>query len=272
MPRKRRSCFRHEHEQEHRRDDERAGERELVHVGPRHAPGGEAAQHGGGEVQHPREHRHRDADAQRGRTPVGDGCRRRRRCRAQRHRRAPRRRADRRAPTATFASDATPAASAAAVTAAAERRARSIANAMNAIAYTAIAEYTLRMRDLVERHLHRSTLRRCSRGPRRIRAAGRAPGVLVGERRHGVFEAGVLAAGETGVLEPTLPSGRVTAFTHMRRRGTNSDTSSPPRMSDREHEHPALRRVVVDVEAREARHALRVVALAGVRASASSRT
>ena len=71
-----------EHEQVHRRDDERAGERELVHVGPRHAPGGEAAQHVGGEVQRPGDHRQRDADAQCRRAAVGDGCRASRRAEA----------------------------------------------------------------------------------------------------------------------------------------------------------------------------------------------
>ena len=31
----------------------RAGERELEHVGPRHAAGGDAAQHDGGDVERP---------------------------------------------------------------------------------------------------------------------------------------------------------------------------------------------------------------------------
>ncbi len=149
-----------EHEQVDRGDHERAGERELVHVRPWHPSGGETARHVGCQVQHPRDDRQRDADAQRRRAAPRNGCRASRRTRgafavagvdapAPAAGGAP-------APAPTGAAGATEAAgatdaaaaafaSSAAFVAAAERRARSIAYAMNATAYTAIAEYTRMM-------------------------------------------------------------------------------------------------------------------------------
>ena len=53
------------------------------------------------------------------------------------------------------------------------------------------------------------------------------------------------------------PSVRSTAFTHTRRRGTNSEVSSPPTTSIANEQHPALGRVAVDVERDEALDARR---------------
>ena len=257
-----------QHHEEHRRDDERARERELVHVRPRHAPGGEAAQHGGREVQHPREHRH----ARRRRAVRASARRRRmprRRPSPRRHRRRPAG-APTAAPTATFAS-ARAGASAAAVTAA-PRLARSIAKAMKAIAYTTIAEYTLRIEisssvictvlPYVEVFVgsvggfgrRRGARRACRRTPSR-RLRGRDP------RRGRVrrTRARRCRRGARG-LHPHAPA------RHEQRHEQSAEDER------REHEHPDLRRVVVDVEAREPRHALRVVALAGVGVACSKVT
>ena len=91
------------------------------------------------------------------------------------------------------------------------------------------------------RRIRRGGLRRAERQP--WRAASR-------ERATAASSAGILAAREAGVLEPQRAVRPATAFTHMRRRGTNSAASRPEDREHREHEHPALRRVVVDVEAR----------------------